>query len=149
MPCSFDHWDMRMSSWGLLNKAFPHWLKRDTARQEVNKPLLPFSYLVIRKRASLRINHHTKNGGAEKWKAPRSLMTELSHRVQPSWNIPAFEHIIYADKSTTRPSSSNKSTSYFLKIWSISPADAAVLIFQGISYMPLLCYNHLYAHQPH
>lgn len=68
----------------LLKEGFPSWLKRHTSSQKTNKPLYLIDHLVIRGRASLRINHHTKNGRAEKWKEPRSLMTELSHWIQPS-----------------------------------------------------------------
>ena len=87
MSCSFGHWAMRMSGWELLTKAFPHWLKRYISkkkkkdiyqeRKQANKPLL-FSHLLIRRRASLRTNHHTKDGRAERWKEPRSLMLELT-----------------------------------------------------------------------
>ena len=45
--------------------------------KQANKPLL-FSHLLIRRRASLRTNHHTKDGRAERWKEPRSLMLELT-----------------------------------------------------------------------
>ena len=80
----------------LLKKSGPFWLKRHTSSQKTNKPLFLFGHPVMR-RASLRINH-AKNGRAEKWKEPRSLMTELSHWIQPSWNLSAFEHIIYVNK---------------------------------------------------